>query len=129
AVIRQKATLAELPVVVPALIGEAWEWLKAKGLPGGRGVAVYRDGGLEAGNETDALFAGDGRVIRAETPSGPAAHATLTGPYSGLPDAHAAVRAWCAANGFALAGACWEVYGHHDEAKPPTTEDFYLLEG
>jgi hypothetical protein len=41
---------------------------------------------------------------------------------------HEAVRAWCAAQGHALAGPNWEVYGHwNHDPQQLITEVFYLL--
>ena len=40
-----------------------------------------------------------------------------------------AICEWCADNGHALAGPCWEVYDHMTEgpAQQPRTDVFYLL--
>jgi effector-binding domain-containing protein len=62
-----------------------------------------------------------------ETPSGPAATTTHVGAYSGLPDANAALREWCRANGRAIAGPSWEVYGHWDADPAKLRTDVYYL--
>jgi effector-binding domain-containing protein len=55
------------------------------------------------------------------------------GPYQRLGDAHAAIRQWCAEQGHALMGTCWEIYGHWEEIwnSDPSkirTDVFHLLE-
>ena len=45
------------------------------------------------------------------TPDGLAATTEHVGPIELLPDAHAAVRAWCRANGWEVSGTNWEVHG------------------
>jgi hypothetical protein len=47
---------------------------------------------------------------------------------SRMGDAHAAVIAWCRANGRALTGTRWEIYGHwSDDPARVRTDVFYLL--
>jgi effector-binding domain-containing protein len=50
-------------------------------------------------------------VVRSALPGGRVAEALHVGPASGLASTHAAVRAWCEAEGLALTGVRWEVYG------------------
>lgn len=70
-----------------------------------------------------------GAVLSLETPSGVTAMATHHGDYGRLGEANAAIAAWSHANGRALAGPSWEVYGHWD-ADPAKlrTEVYYLLQ-
>ena len=73
-------------------------------------------------------FGAVGNVVALETPAGPAATTTHWGDYAALGGAHAAIRAWCAANQRTLAGPSWEVYGHwHDEPAKVRTDVYYLL--
>ena len=41
AVIRRRASMGELPRLVPDLCGRVWDALRAQGVRGGRHVAVY----------------------------------------------------------------------------------------
>ena len=74
-----------------------------------------------------APFSGVGAVVPLETPSGPAAMTTHVGDYRGLGDANAALREWCRANGRAIAGPSWEVYGHWDADPAKLRTDVYYL--
>ena len=50
------------------------------------------------------------------------------GPYQKLPEAHMAVRTWCAERGHALGGPSWEIYGDWtDNPVELRTDVFYLL--
>lgn len=135
AVVRRRARPQELSTVVPEACGTVWNVVRAQQIPGaGRHVAVYLDGAinLEVGVEFAAPFTGHGEVVGSVTPAGLAAATTHHGPYARLGEAHDAVRRWCAANGHAPAGPCWEVYGHwqdgwnHDPSKI-VTDVYYLL--
>src|SRR6266550_3221798 len=55
------------------------------------------------------------------------------GPYAGLSEAHAAIRAWCAERGHGCSVVSWEIYGHWEESwnTDPSkirTDVFYLLD-
>ncbi len=132
AVVRRRASPQELAVVVPAACGEVWESLRETGIEGaGRHVAVYLDGQiqLEVGAEVPPSFRGNDRVVRSDTPAGPAATATHFGPYHLLHEAHAAIHEWCAEHRRRLAGPSWEIYGHwDDDPSRLRTDVFYLLE-
>lgn len=135
AVVRFRASLAELPRVIPAACGEVWNFIKASGfLHGGRHVAIYFDGShdagwnIECGAEVDRPFDGNGRVVCSAVPAVRAAVTTWVGPYNRLGEVHEAVRKWCADHGHTLAGPAWEVYDHQtDHKSPPSTDVFYLL--
>lgn len=118
AAIRRLVTRAELPRVVPECCGRVWQHLKAQGIRGGRNVALYRDGAihLEAGVECLTTFTEDAEIVRSAIPGGAVVTVTHFGPYGGLAAAHQAIVAWCQANGYALAGPSWELYGHWDAA-------------
>jgi GyrI-like small molecule binding domain len=98
----------------------------------GQNVFLYRDGShgsveVDFGVGVAAPFAAAGAVRYTELPTGRVATATHLGDYARLGDTHAAVVAWCRANGHALAGPRWEVYGHFDPAAQPRTDVLYLL--
>jgi effector-binding domain-containing protein len=134
AVIRGQAKQSELSRVVPDWCGRVWSALRAQQLRGGRNVAIYWDAAirLEVGVEMPGAFAEQGGVVRSATPAGMVASITHFGPYAGLGAANAAIRNWCRANGHALAGPSWEIYGHWKsewDADPSQiqTDVFYLL--
>jgi effector-binding domain-containing protein len=135
AVVRRRASAQQLAQVVPEACGTVWNVIRMQHVAGaGRHVALYWDDAinLEVGVELEAPFAGHGEVVGSATPPGLVASAVHFGPYNRLHEAHTAVRQWCAANGHALAGPCWEVYGHWQDAwnRDPSqirTDVFYLL--
>ena len=67
---------------------------------------------IEFGVGAKAPFAPVGRVEYRQVPGGDVATTTHWGDYSLLGPAHQAVVDWCKAEGHALAGVSWEVYGH-----------------
>jgi len=122
--------------VVPECCGLVWEAVRAQQAQAGRHVAIYWDGSmrLEVGVELHGPFAEHGEVVRSATPAGAVALLTHFGPYGGLGAAHDAVREWCTANGYQLAGPSWEIYGHwqHEWNEDPSrirTDVYYLLSG
>jgi effector-binding domain-containing protein len=135
AVVRRRASLQELPRVVPAACGTVWNVVRVQRIPGaGRHVAVYLDGqiNLEVGVELESPFAGHGEVIGSSTPAGAVATTVHFGPYGQLHEAHRAIREWCANHGHALAGPNWEIYGHwmdewNSDPSKIRTDVFYLL--
>jgi len=137
AVIRSWVPKKELSRFVPAACGEVWSCLRAAGLTKpGRHVAVYleRQGTVEVGAEVMEPFTENGRVQCSQLPSGRVVKTVHFGPYSGLGEAHAAIRQWCAAQGQQLADISWEIYGHWEEnwnSDPAKirTDVFYLLAG
>jgi effector-binding domain-containing protein len=131
AVVRCQAAPGTLTTVIPQLCGEVWSFLRAAQVPGaGRHVALYLDGAinLECGAEVAQPFVGDSRVVCSSTPAGTVATTMHIGPYNLLHGAHNAVVTWCAANGHALAGPNWEVYGHWRDDEEPRTDVYYLLQ-
>jgi effector-binding domain-containing protein len=135
AVVRRRASLPELPKVVPEACGIVWDFVRAQQIKGaGRNVALYLDDemNLEVGVEMDVPFTGHGQVVGSMIPSGTVATAVHFGPYNRLPQAHQAIRAWCKSHGYALAGPNWEIYGHWIDAwkvdpSKIRTDVFYLL--
>jgi effector-binding domain-containing protein len=118
AVVRRRASAAELSRLVPQCCGIVWMAMREQKVKAGRHVAIYWNGDiqLEVGVEVEAPFVEQGGVVRSATPAGPAAHVTHFGPYGGLDAAHDAVQRWCVENGRRLAGPSWEIYGHWQEA-------------
>jgi len=135
AVVRRRASLAELGTVIPAACGTVWNVVRDLKVPGaGRHVCVYLDDefNLEIGVELKSPFAGHGEVVGSATPAGTVATATHFGPYPGLPEVHRAIRQWCADHGHTMAGPNWDLYGHWEQAwsDDPSqirTDVFYLL--
>ena len=75
-----------------------------------------------------APFAAVGAVEPLYTPSGLAVMTTHVGDYRGLPDANAAIHAWCRAHDRQRTGTSWEVYGHwSDDPAKLRTDVYYLL--
>jgi effector-binding domain-containing protein len=117
AVVRRRARQGQLSAVVPEACGVVWKVIRSLGVRGGRHVAVYRGAGggeveAEVGAEVAAPVGRQGEVFDSATPAGEVAAVTHLGPYQRLGEAHAAIRAWCAANARTPAGPTWEVYGH-----------------
>jgi effector-binding domain-containing protein len=137
AVVRRRASIAELPKVIPAACGEVWNLVRARNIAGaGRHIAVYWDGdiNLEIGVELAAPIASSDGLLASATPAGPVATTVHFGPYQRLGAAHEAIQAWCQQNGRALAGPSWEIYGHwkdewNNDPSQIRTDVFYLLRG
>ncbi len=136
AVIRSRVPQKELSRFVPAASGEVWNFILAAGLPKpGRHVAVYLDdqGTVEVGAEVSEPFIGNDRVHCSYLPAGRVATTVHLGPYSGLGEAHTAIRHFCNAQGCQLAGVSWEIYGHWEESwnsdsSKIRTDVFHLLQ-
>jgi effector-binding domain-containing protein len=134
AVMRRQANAAELSWVVPECCGLVWNVIRAQDARAGRHVALYWDGSirLEVGVELLGPFVETGDVVRSATPAGTVAWTTHVGPYGGLGAAHGAIREWCRANGYRLAGPSWEIYGHwqrewNDDPSQIRTDVFYQV--
>jgi effector-binding domain-containing protein len=114
AIVRRRATLQQLPRVIPEACGQVWNAIRAQNIPGsGRNVSVYVDDemNLEIDVELDAPLAG-GDLIPSKLPAGTVATTTHLGPYGRLGEAHQAVIRWCNSKGEGLIRPCWEIYGH-----------------
>jgi hypothetical protein len=83
---------------------------------------------VDFGVEVTRRFEADGEVQCVETPAGEAAVAVHVGPYGGIPQAHAALHAWCAANGRQIGAHSLEIYGDwsDDPSKLETTVQYLL---
>ena len=89
----------------------------------GLNVMLYKDDvpHVEVGVLVDEPIQPHGRVINSALPLGETISVTHSGSYDRLGDAHAAIHA----QGRALAGPRWEIYGH--AADVPEVEVVYLL--
>ncbi len=127
AVVRRRARAPELPKIVPELCGVVWSSVRARGMKGGRHVAVFSNGPIrvstgaapstvEVGVEMFDSIADEGDVVRSATPGGRTASVVHLGPYQQLGAAHKAILDWCAAHNLQLAGPSWEIYGHWEDA-------------
>jgi hypothetical protein len=135
AVVAETTTWDAFPGLWRELLAEVWAFLRDSDLAPGRNVMLYRDDApsVEVGAEVSASFARAGRVVPSSQPAGRAAVAVSRGELSAasLAKTHAAVRDWCAAEGHALSGVRWEIYGHWVEGQDPAlfeTEIYWLLE-
>lgn len=105
-------------------------------LGGAHNVFLYRrndgpaDGKLTVayGVFVERPFPPLGVIVCTETPAGRIATANHIGPYDQLGRTHDAIHAWCKANGHALAGTDWEIYGDwNDDPSKLETKVCYLL--
>jgi effector-binding domain-containing protein len=130
---RGHTTLADLPQAIRPLFDAVYEYLGQAAIPhlGLNFILYYPDGDgfdFECGVEVAAPFKSAGKVRCLETPAGRAAVTTHFGVYEAMPEAHAAIHAWCAAQGETLAGINWEAYDHwHDDPAQRRTDVYYLL--
>lgn len=135
AVVRRRATIGQLPKVVPDACGVVWNALRAQQAKGaGRHIALYLDDqiNLEVGVEMNGPFTPTGELIASSLPAGTVATTVHFGPYQQLPGAHRAIRDWCAAHGHTMAGPNWELYGHwvdawNNDPSQIRTDVYYLL--
>src|SRR5437868_4454670 len=87
AVVRRRASLQQLPKVVPDACGVVWGVVRSRQIKGaGRHVALYLDDqiNLEVGVELEAPFAGHGEVVGSALPAGTVVTTTHFGPYNRL---------------------------------------------
>jgi effector-binding domain-containing protein len=116
AVIRESTTWERFPALWGQLLGEVWQFVRAHGLPAERNVMLYRDEvrDVEVGVELEGPLPAHDRVVASALPSGQAAMTILRGQptVDGIAGAHEAVGKWCAAQGLAITGVRWEIYGH-----------------
>jgi effector-binding domain-containing protein len=137
AAVRRTAAPREIPSVFKPALDLVWSFLgKHPGLrTDGHNVFLYHhvegpEAGIpiDFGVEVTRRFESEGEVHCVETPPGEAAVVEHRGAYGGLPEAHAALRAWCAANGRTIGTHSLEVYGDwsNDPSKLETTIQYLL---
>ena len=90
-------------------------------------IAVYLDWresdcDLAVGFQVDGKLAPSSGCEWLDLSGGPHASASHFGPYTGLGQAHHAIRDWCAAHGRQLAGPCWESYPVDPGAEPDSSK-------
>ena len=124
AVVRGRASHADLPQRIRALFDEFYGGFKSNGqlnivfYPGTGGDGEFD---IECGVQM-------GSGGNSSTPAGPVAVTAYFGPYDRMGPAHEAIHQWARDNGRVLAGASWEVYGHwNDDPAKLRTDIFYLL--
>jgi effector-binding domain-containing protein len=137
AAVRRTVAIGGVAAAWRPALDQVWEFLRCQPdlRAGGHNVFLYHHGAgrdapmeVDFGVEVARVFEATGEVHACETPAGEVAIAVHTGTYGGLGEAHAAIRAWCAAHRRTLAGKSWEIYGDwsDDESKLETTV-MYLL--
>lgn len=137
AAVRRTAAPRQIPVVFKPALDLVWAFLaRHQGLrTGGHNVFLYHhvkepEAGMpiDFGVEVPRRFDAEGEVHCVETPAGEAAVVEHRGSYAGLPGAHAALHAWCAANGRTIGAHSLEVYGDwSDDPSNLETTIQYLL--
>jgi effector-binding domain-containing protein len=137
AAVRRRGSPADVKSLWKPALDLVWAFLRQR--PGlrtdGHNVFVYHHPSrvgepmdIEFGVQVVRAFVGEGEVVPAATPAGEVATATHVGPYDGIGEAHAAIRAWATAHGRSFAGRSWEVYGDWNEDPARLhTDVLYLL--
>ena len=131
AVVADTTTWERFPRLWPHLLDEVYAAVRPQAVPGARwqNVMLYHDDrpSVEVGVLAPPSFRPTGRVVASPLPGGPVVMTTHRGPCDRLDRAHDTVHRLAAERGLDLAGPRWEIYGHHDDAREPETEVFYLL--
>jgi effector-binding domain-containing protein len=126
AVVAAATTWAEFPAVWRPMLDTVWSFLRGAAPAGlyrhGHNIMLYKDDvpNVEVGVQVSRSFDPAGPVVASTLPGGLVATAAHTGPIAEIGDTHQAVREWSTANGYRLAGPCWEIYGDPD----PSSGDF-----
>jgi hypothetical protein len=121
AVVKANTTWREFPALWRPLLDEVWAFLRAN--PGldakGHNVMLYRNGiptvevAVEVGVQVKRSFEPAGHVVPSSLPATEAV-TTRAATVAEIGPAHDAARAWCAAQGRAVTGVSWEIYGDPD---------------
>jgi effector-binding domain-containing protein len=137
AAVRRTATPRDVPNVFKPALDLVWAFLgRNKGLrTDGHNVFLYHhvappEAGMpiDFGVEVTRRFEPEGDVRCVDTPEGEAAVLVHRGEYAGLPKAHAALHAWCAAKGRTIGAYSLEIYGDwSDDPRKIETTIQYLL--
>ena len=137
AAVRREVSAGAVAAAWGPALGKVWAFIRSQ--PGlwinGHNIFLYHHPDQPGapiqcnfGVEVTRTFETAGEVYATETPAGEAAVAVHRGPYSGMNEAHDAIRKWMAANRRESAGHSWEIYG--DPAPDPAdteTTVVYLL--
>src|SRR5437867_12317413 len=111
AAVAEIGALARVPEWIRPRLDEVWQFLrKAKVTSTGHNVALYLPQPESEGQTFNLVFGVElhevapfSPVVKpVSTPSCYAAITTYWGDYAGLPEVHAAMQAWCAANDAAI---------------------------
>jgi len=121
AVIKASTTLREFPALWRPLLDEVWAFVRSNPdvYTNGHNVMLYTTGipgvevAVEVGVQVTGVFEPAGRVVPSTLPAAEAATARAA-TVADIGPAHAAVRAWCSAQGRELTGVSWEIYGDPD---------------
>lgn len=98
--IKNQVRQIDIPVLLPPLISELFNWLKAKRLePSGAPFFKYSEMEgdkmkVEVGVLIDKKVTGNQRIHSGIFPAGKYLEVTYTGPYSNLPEVHAKLAEW-----------------------------------
>jgi effector-binding domain-containing protein len=123
AVVRGRATIANLPTRIRELFDQFYAGFKGKG---GLNIVLYP--GDVAGEFEIACGVQLEEGGNASTPAGAVATTVYMGPYDQMKSAHHAIHQWVRENGRQIAGPSWEVYGHwSDDPAKLRTDIYYLL--
>ncbi len=122
AVVKANTTWREFPALWRTLLDEVWAFVRAT--PGlwtdGHNVMLYRHNipgvevAVEIGVQVTGPFSASGRVVSSTLPAAETATTIHVGTPAQIGAAHAAVRAWCAAQRRDVTGVSWEIYGDPD---------------
>ena len=137
AAVRRTVAPRDIPVAFRPALDLVWAFLRQhKGLrTDGHNIFLYHhverpEAGMpiDFSVEVTRRFEPDGEVRCVETPTGEAAEIVHVGAYTGLSTAHAAIHAWCAANGRKIGAFSLEIYGDwsDDPSKLETTIQYLL---
>jgi effector-binding domain-containing protein len=134
AVVRRRLTWEDFRTTWNGLLDQVYDRVRSGTVvQDGHNVMVYRDVAdgrvdVEVGVEAAGPFPAAGDVVPSELPGGRVVVAVHHGSYHELRTTHDAVHRWCTAQGLALAGPRWEVYGDwHEDVARLETEVVYLL--
>jgi effector-binding domain-containing protein len=129
AVVRRRASLAELPNVMLEAFDQVWDFLGEHKVATLHNVVLYLDQvfNLEIGVQITTPLPPSDVVFASETPAGRVAMTTHWGAYEDLPLAHTAIARSVISNGMQVAGPNWEVYGDWDEDPEKRRTDVYYL--
>lgn len=125
--ISARVKMEEIPTALPPFIPAVYTWLQNKGLSPA-GPVFFHYGKMELGKvevevgvPVSSTQTGDGHVQAGSFPAGRYAVTTFMGHYTGLPQVHAALELWRAAQGERFLGPRTEFYPT-DPAQEPNPD-------
>jgi AraC family transcriptional regulator len=136
-VMRRRVTRTEIAAALGEIFGQVFQYAQKNGIAlAGRPFTRYTDMSMgsfaiEAGMAVAGPVNGQGDIVPATLPGGPAAFTVHMGPYDKLPEAFAAFEGWFASEGVKPGGAPWELYitdpAEHPDPKDWKTEIYWPL--